>query len=190
MPDWVIGVGALLTMLAFVQAVIWLNNNCIGPFMQRRLPGCKEFRTLIKSGFWVVPQFNSRHEFDGSSSAVALIGKVEDYAVEISSNYFSSWWTFPFYTIRVFFNTDGLTRDELLTRRENNLSQSAFFRWNEDIVLTCNHVDRKEIGSGFGPPSSHSVLDTAKELVAELRMLGLKPVEYVEGVDRWRINHD
>ena len=127
---------------------------------------------------------------DGPALAVAFIGKIESYAVEISSNYLTGWWTFAFYRIRVFFATDNLTHNELLARRENNLSYSKFFRWNDDIKLIVNPAERMLIVGRSGPPGSEFLLLMAKELIAELKTLGLKPVDYVEGVNQWRINQD
>jgi hypothetical protein len=190
MPNWLVAIAAFLTVLGFIQSVIWLNNIYFGPLWQRRISKRKSFYGLLEAGFLPVTSKEEQYTMDGPASAVALVGTFDGYAIEISSNYLTGWWTFPFYRVRVFFDTGDLTHKELLTRRENNLGRNTFFRWNDDINLDVNHVEKRVLVSWYGPVSSQFVLDTAKELIAELKVLSLKPVDYIEGIKQWRINQN
>jgi len=96
-------------VLAIFQAIIGLINRYIGPLQQRKIPTRKSSRGLLKAGFLPVSCEKVHHEMDGPASAVALVGTLDGFAVEISSNYLTGWGKFPFYRIRVFFNTDNLS---------------------------------------------------------------------------------
>ncbi|AMR27213.1 hypothetical protein A0257_08950 [Hymenobacter psoromatis] len=144
---------------------------------------------MISLGFYV-PTTLCHHESDGPATVIGLVGELQGYAVEISSNYLNGWFKSPFFIIRVFFNTDSLTTNELLVRREKNLAQSEHIRWSNEIKLFTTHIEEKLTISRNGPYSLKLILGIAEDLIAESKKLGLHPVSYNEGVNQWRINQD
>ena len=185
MSSWSGLLFSVVIVLAFAQTVMWLNNRFVAPWLQRKLPSRQPFIGLMKAGFSFPSSSESWHETDETSTVVGLIGEVKGYSVEVSTNYVSGWWKTPFYLIRVFFNIDNLTNQQLQIRRQNNLDCSQYIRWNEQIKLTATHAEEKWVVSQYGPPRGEVVLTSIEHLVTELKKIGLKPVSYEEATVQW-----
>lgn len=176
--------------VVFFRSIVWLQNSVIAPRYQQRIWVKPNVIQLLTAGLRRAALNDGLPTMDKPGTVVSLIGEVDGFAVEISTNFRTGLFVFPFYLIRIYFSADGLDKRELLLRQENNLSHNRYFRW-ENATLTLTHADY-EGGSGYTGiyMSGQGMMDEIAKMISELKTLNLQPISYAEGVIQRQILKD
>lgn len=182
MQTWLVVIGFLATDFCLIQLVGWAANR----WWQKGLPNREPFLGLLKAGFTFPDSAVSWHETDKIGTIIRLIGEVNGYAVEISTNYRPGLWTNPFYLIRVFFSTDNLALSDLENRHQHNLENSQYIRWDDTICFAYSHAEKKWLVNNYGPPSGAGMLISINRLITELIKLELRSISYSDAINQWQ----
>jgi len=160
--------------------------------MQRRQLTKQPFVGLLERGFLAPVVTDSWPDRDEKGTVVALIGAVDGYAVEVSSNYNLGWgWNkWPYYFIRVFFNTENLSNQALHSRHQQNLiHKNRFPEWSDNYNwydLAIASMERKILCGHYIQPDGSVIFNIVKRMVVEMKELDLKPVSYDEAKAQWQ----
>ncbi|MGY3089726.1 hypothetical protein ACVWYF_002774 [Hymenobacter sp. UYAg731] len=142
----------LISVLAFAQAVICLNNaRYKGPKSALRIQKILSRLKLEANGF-KVGQTRGDYEKDGLKSGKYYKGEVDGYPVEISFEPSAGWIKHSHYKVRVYLaafgevtsnNTDGTNRE------------------------ICNLVESQMTIGKFSHPSGERLIDAAREIIKD-----------------------
>ncbi|WP_151089303.1 hypothetical protein [Hymenobacter baengnokdamensis] len=182
MINWPSLAFAIGVLVVFFQSLVWLQNKIIAPRQQQKIWLKQNVSPLLFCGLTRAIATDGLPAMDKPGTIVGLIGEVDGFAVEISTNFQTGLFVFPFYLIRVYFNADGLNKELLQLRCKNNLSLSSYFRWG-NATLTLTHADYEGTSGYTGTyMNSQVMLHEIEKIVFELKALNLKPVTYAEGI--------
>ena len=152
MNGWVWFLLELLSVLAFAQAFIWLNNaRYKGPKGALRVRQILSQLKLETNGF-EVGQIDTKRKNGVISTGGYYEGWVDDYPVDISFEPSTGWVKHPYYIVRVCLSgfSDVTANGTSKIKRES-----------------CNWVESNVTIGKFGHPSGESLLDVARELIKD-----------------------
>ena len=152
MNGWAWLLVELLSILAFAQTVIWLNNA-----RYRGLNGRLRIRQIlsrlkVEANGFKVGQTRGGHEKGDLNQEEYYEGEVDGYPVEISFEPSTGWIKHPHYTVRVCLAVFG------------GIETSGISETNRE---GCNWVESQAPVGKFSHPSGERLIEVARELIKD-----------------------